>query len=121
MASTGSDIQLDVIPKGFGNNLRACIVCRLVKTYDQFLSNGCDNCPFLDMAGHRDQCLDCTTPTFAGMISLIQPQASWAGKWLHLGKFVPGSYAIKVTTPIPREVEDLLDQNNITWHLNRGD
>ena len=36
-------------------------------------------------------------------------------------KFVPGAYAIKVTTPIPREVEEILEANNITWHLERGD
>ena len=29
--------------------IRACKRCGLLKTLDQFLADGCENCPFLDM------------------------------------------------------------------------
>lgn len=29
--------------------LRACMRCGIIKTLDQFLEYGCENCPFLDM------------------------------------------------------------------------
>ena len=29
--------------------VRACKRCGLLKTLDQFISEGCENCPFLDM------------------------------------------------------------------------
>lgn len=35
---------------------------------------------------------------------------------LSAAKFVPGCYALALTTEIPREVEEILESNNITWH-----
>ena len=35
--------SLDVVPNGL-RNLRACLLCSLVKTFDQFEVDGCDNC-----------------------------------------------------------------------------
>jgi transcription elongation factor SPT4 len=29
--------------------IRACKVCGILKTLDQFLNEGCENCPFLDI------------------------------------------------------------------------
>lgn len=29
--------------------IRACKRCGILKTLDQFLNDGCENCPFLDM------------------------------------------------------------------------
>lgn len=52
--------------------LRACIVCGLVKTYDQFMDVGCDNCEAqLDMQGSSDRVLDCTTTNFTGYPSIL--------------------------------------------------
>ena len=31
--------------------VRACKRCGIIKTVEQFLDNGCENCPFLDMVG----------------------------------------------------------------------
>jgi transcription elongation factor SPT4 len=31
--------------------IRACKRCGLLKTLDQFINEGCENCPFLDMVG----------------------------------------------------------------------
>ena len=30
-------------------NIRACKRCGILKTFDQFMNDGCENCPFLDM------------------------------------------------------------------------
>ncbi|MQM17413.1 hypothetical protein Taro_050386 [Colocasia esculenta] len=53
------------IPTSFGHELRACLRCRLVKTYDQFRESGCENCPFLEM-DKEDNVASCTTPNFTG-------------------------------------------------------
>lgn len=31
--------------------IRACKRCGILKTMDQFVNEGCENCPFLDMVG----------------------------------------------------------------------
>mgnify|MGYP000293902226 CR=1 FL=1 len=31
------------------NGIRACKRCGILKTLDQFVNEGCENCPFLDM------------------------------------------------------------------------
>jgi transcription elongation factor SPT4 len=31
--------------------IRACKRCGLLKTLDQFINEGCENCPFLEMVG----------------------------------------------------------------------
>uniref|UniRef100_A0A0D9X1P1 Spt4/RpoE2 zinc finger domain-containing protein n=1 Tax=Leersia perrieri TaxID=77586 RepID=A0A0D9X1P1_9ORYZ len=54
------------IPTSFGHELRACLRCRLVKTYDQFMEQGCENCPFLEMDRDHDNVVNCTTPNFTG-------------------------------------------------------
>ncbi|GAU35166.1 hypothetical protein TSUD_217990 [Trifolium subterraneum] len=54
------------IPTSFGHELRACLRCRLVKTYDQFRESGCENCPFLQMDEDQERVVECTTPNFNG-------------------------------------------------------
>uniref|UniRef100_A0A803R7L3 Spt4/RpoE2 zinc finger domain-containing protein n=1 Tax=Cannabis sativa TaxID=3483 RepID=A0A803R7L3_CANSA len=57
------------IPTSFGHELRACLRCRLVKTYDQFRESGCENCPFFKMDEDHERVVDCTTPNFNGYFS----------------------------------------------------
>eukprot|EP00884_Botryococcus_braunii_P014732 jgi/Botrbrau1/2325/Bobra.39_1s0014.1 len=104
------------VPRDFGKSLCACVPCRLIKTFDQFLDTGCENCPFLMMDGDRERCTDCTTVNFSGTVAVMDPTASWAAKWLHISKFVPGCYALEVQQDLPQHIEDLLENNNITWH-----
>ena len=36
-------MSVDTVPKSL-KQLRACLVCSLIKTFDQFETDGCDNC-----------------------------------------------------------------------------
>ena len=69
--------------------LRACKNCRLIKTYDQFYENYCDNCahtrPESDVPGMKQDFVENeTTNDFEGMVSLMQPESSWVARWLKL-------------------------------------
>ncbi|GER29933.1 transcription elongation factor SPT4 homolog [Striga asiatica] len=79
---TNQGVVIAQIPTGFGHELRACLRCRLVKTYDQFRASGCENCPFFQMEDDHDRVVDCTTTNISGVISVMNPARSWASKWL---------------------------------------
>jgi transcription elongation factor SPT4 len=44
---------------------------------------------------------------------VINPKASWAAKWLRLGKLVPGCYALEINDDVPesvaQEIEERMD------------
>ena len=56
--------------------------------HTQFYQSGCENCGFLRLEGDQDRCSECTTPHFQGMISYIDPPASWTAKWTHTSEFL---------------------------------
>lgn len=47
-------------------NLRACIRCKIVKTFSDFRDTGCENCPDLALEGDADRISQWTSPTFEG-------------------------------------------------------
>lgn len=51
-------------PTEWGKGLRCCVPCHLVKTFEQFYEEGCQNCPFLGMEGDRERIYDATTTDF---------------------------------------------------------
>ena len=79
----------------------------------QFVERGCDNCEFFQMNDDRDRVVECTTPSYSGVCSVMNPKASWAAKWLRLGKLVPGCYALEINDDVPesvaQEIEERMD------------
>jgi transcription elongation factor SPT4 len=102
----------DPIPRDF-HNLRACILCHLIKHADQFEKNGCENCEeFLGFRHNRDMVMSCTSANFSGMIALCQPEDSWVARWQRLSKKVRGMYAIDVSGKLPAGIASELKSSS---------
>ncbi|KAK3576682.1 hypothetical protein CHS0354_024291 [Potamilus streckersoni] len=94
-------MSLETVPKDL-RNLRACLLCSLVKTFEQFELDGCDNCEeYLHMKNNSDTVYDCTSSNFDGMVAMMSPEDSWVAKWQRIGRFAKGCYAISVTGRLP--------------------
>ncbi|XP_038941498.1 transcription elongation factor SPT4 isoform X3 [Rattus norvegicus] len=64
-------MALETVPKDL-RHLRACLLCSLVKTIDQFEYDGCDNCDaYLQMKGNREMVYDCTSSSFDGSTAMF--------------------------------------------------
>lgn len=110
----------ETIPRDF-HNLRACLLCHLIKNADQFEKNGCDNCePQLGLRGHREMIASCTTTNFSGMIALCQPEDSWVARWQRITERQRGMYAIDVHGKLPSGIiQDLKHLNVIDTKPSR--
>ncbi|ELT94209.1 hypothetical protein CAPTEDRAFT_157886 [Capitella teleta] len=94
-------MSLETVPKDL-RNLRACLLCSLVKTIDQFEYEGCENCDeYLHLKGNRDAVYECTSSSFEGIVSLMSPDDSWVAKWQRINRCVKGCYAVSVTGKLP--------------------
>ena len=62
------------------------------------------------MADDRDRVAECTTTTYSGIVSVIDPKGSWAAKWLRLGKLVPGCYALELNDEVPEAVAQEIEE-----------
>ncbi|XP_012262126.1 transcription elongation factor SPT4 [Athalia rosae] len=97
-------MSMETVPKDL-RGLRACLVCSLIKTFDQFEFDGCDNCDeFLRMKNNKDNVFDCTSSNFDGMIAVMSPEDSWVCKWQRINRFCKGVYAISVSGRLPSNV-----------------
>ncbi|CAH0691767.1 unnamed protein product [Spodoptera exigua] len=97
-------MSLETVPKDL-RGLRACLVCSLIKTFDQFEYDGCDNCDeFLRLKNNKDNVYDCTSNNFDGMIAVMSPEDSWVCKWQRINRFCKGVYAISVSGRLPAGV-----------------
>lgn len=90
-------------------DLRACLRCKLVKTYGQFREKGCDNCIDLMLEGDSDKIMRYTTPKFQGTLAMFDPSTSWVARWQKQQSFVPGVYALQAQGDI---VDDEYEQED---------
>jgi transcription elongation factor SPT4 len=97
-------MSIETIPSSI-RNLRACLLCSLVKQVDQFEADGCENCEHvLGLKHNRDNVYNCTSSNFDGLVALMDPSESWVGKWLRINRNHPGMYAISVSGRLPPDV-----------------
>lgn len=96
-------------------HMRACKRCGILKTVNQFVDQGCENCPFLAMAEDSAQVNRCTTPFFEGIAAVMDPRDSWAAKWIRVDAYLPGVYAIVVTGQLDPEIQEDLENQGIRW------
>ncbi|KAG0309254.1 RHO1 GDP-GTP exchange protein 2 [Dissophora globulifera] len=88
---------------------------------EQFFKHGCDNCEsLLEMRGHMDRVMDCTSQHFDGAIAVMQPSESWVAKWQRIDKFEKGIYAVQVQGRLPEDIEDDLETKGIKYRPRDG-
>ena len=71
--------EFAALPLDAKRGLRCCLRCNLVKTFEQFVDDGCDNCPVLGMKDDQERVVDCTSryvrvrppPPYALLVSLF--------------------------------------------------
>ncbi|KAH9253673.1 hypothetical protein BASA81_008291 [Batrachochytrium salamandrivorans] len=81
----------------------------LVKTYQQFLEEGCENCAdAFEMKDDEVKIADVTTQNFEGLAAITQPGKSWVAEWQFTNNFVPGVYALKVKGEVSALAEEEL-------------
>mmetsp|Transcript_45215 Transcript_45215/g.72239 ORF Transcript_45215/g.72239 Transcript_45215/m.72239 type:complete len:124 (+) Transcript_45215:185-556(+) len=86
--------ELYVLPQKRGGRLRACLACKLIKAEEQWDHTGCDNCQgAVDVYGGYERW---TTPSFTGMVALMDDDKSWVAKHQRIIRLTPGLYAISV-------------------------
>ena len=85
-------------------HMRACMVCSVVRTEQQFKQNGCPNCEaFLELAGNIEAIQECTSQVFEGLLTVSDTSRSWVARSQRLEGYVPGVYAVQVEGVLPEE------------------
>ncbi|KAL6708274.1 transcription elongation factor spt4 [Coniothyrium glycines] len=104
------------VPPNQQRNLRACMVCSIVRTQHQFQTSGCPNCEdVLELIGNPDQVNDCTSQVFEGLITLADPKKSWVARYQRIEDYVPGVYATQVEGMLPEDVIAAVENAGITY------
>ena len=104
------------IPTNQHRNMRACMVCSVVRTQQQFLTGGCPNCEdILELIGNPEQINDCTSQVFEGLISVADTNRSWVARYQRLEGYVPGVYATQVEGILPEDVLVAVESAGINY------
>ncbi|KAG9195438.1 hypothetical protein G6011_00559 [Alternaria panax] len=104
------------IPPAQQRNMRACMVCSIVRTQNQFLTQGCPNCEeILELAGNPEQINDCTSQVFEGLITVADTSRSWVARYQRLEGYKPGVYATQVEGILPDDVIGLVESAGINY------
>ncbi len=74
--------------------LRACLMCHLVRTRDEFIKDGCPNCDYFDRDANihdREAIVDKnTTASFEGLVAMVTPGKGWVTRW----QGIPGLFLL---------------------------
>ncbi|KAJ4362102.1 transcription elongation factor spt4 [Ascochyta clinopodiicola] len=104
------------VPPNQQRNLRACMVCSVVRTQAQFLSGGCPNCEdILELIGNPENVTDCTSAVFEGLITVADTSKSWVARYQRLEGYVPGVYATQVEGILPEEMVSAIEAAGINY------
>jgi transcription elongation factor SPT4 len=104
------------IPPGQQRNMRACMVCSVVRTQQQFLSQGCPNCEdILELTGNPEQINDCTSQVFEGLITVADTSRSWVARYQRLEGYKAGVYATQVEGILPDDIIGLVESAGINY------
>jgi transcription elongation factor SPT4 len=104
------------IPPGQQRNMRACMVCSVVRTQQQFLSQGCPNCEdILELTGNPEQINDCTSQVFEGLITVADTSRSWVARYQRLDGYKAGVYATQVEGILPDDIIGLVESAGINY------
>jgi len=104
------------IPPGQQRNMRACMVCSIVRTHQQFLQQGCPNCEdILELINNPEQINDCTSQVFEGLITVADTKRSWVARYQRLEGYVPGVYATQVEGILPDDVLGAVENAGINY------
>jgi transcription elongation factor SPT4 len=104
------------VPPNQHRNLRACMVCSIVRTYNQFMQGGCPNCEdILELANNSDSINECTSQVFDGLISVADTSRSWVARFQRLEGYVPGVYATQVEGILPEEIISAVEHAGINY------
>ncbi|XP_069470943.1 transcription elongation factor SPT4 [Ambystoma mexicanum] len=108
-------MSLETVPKDL-RHLRACLLCSLVKTIDQFEYDGCDNCnTYIQMKGNRELVYECTSSSFDGVVAMMTFEDSWVARWQRISTFKPGVYAVSVTGRLPQGIVRELKSRGVVY------
>ncbi|VDD91481.1 unnamed protein product [Enterobius vermicularis] len=114
-------MSVDSVPRDL-RNLRACLLCSMVKSLDQFVLDGCDNCErYLTMKGDEEKVSECTSSNFDGIIAAASPEDSWVCKWQKINRKVKGVYAVSVSGSLPSHIIQELKAQNVRYVPNMRD
>ncbi|KAG8935864.1 transcription elongation factor spt4 [Tulasnella sp. 419] len=101
---------------GAKKQLRACLLCSIIQTPQDFKRLGCPNCDeILQIQNDSERVASCTSAQFDGVIALTNPGESWVARWQRTDNFVRGLYAIRVTGRLPVDVQDALAVRGYTY------
>ncbi|ETN40445.1 uncharacterized protein HMPREF1541_04722 [Cyphellophora europaea CBS 101466] len=97
-------------------NLRACLLCSVVLSYNSFSLSGCPNCEdVLALKNAPDSIAEMTSQVFEGLITLHDPATSWVAKWQRLSGYKPGIYATKVVGRLPDDIVQGLEDQGVRY------
>ena len=85
-----------------------------MKCFDQFYAEGCENCPFLELAERQDRVQSCTTSNFEGMVAMMKPDDSWVARWEGISRNLPGVYAMRLEGEMPPQIMQFLRDKRIS-------